>query len=201
MAHEMARRETLLITGARIIVGDGKVIESGAVLLRNGKIEAVYDGAYPDAKSLNADVLEAAGKTILPGLIDVHVHLGAPGGFYSDPQNYMNIEKSMRRELAAYLYSGVTAVKSTGDSTDIALKTRALVNSGEYLGAELFAVGPLFTTDGGHGTEYARDMPETLRANFEAQFLRRPKTAAEARKDVDELKAQHVDGIKGVLEA
>jgi imidazolonepropionase-like amidohydrolase/ABC-type multidrug transport system permease subunit len=200
MAHEMARRQSLLITGARIIVGDGKVIEYGAVLVRNGKIAEVYENT-PDAKALNAEVIDAAGKTILPGLIDVHVHLGAPGGFYSDPRRYMEVEKSMRHELAAYLYSGVTAVKSVGDATDGVLKARSLVNSDEILGAELFACGPLFTTEGGHGTEFVKYAPENLRANFEAQFLRMPKTAQEARQQVDELKAQHIDGIKAVMEA
>jgi imidazolonepropionase-like amidohydrolase/ABC-type multidrug transport system permease subunit len=204
MAHEMARRQSFLITGARIIVGNGKVIESGSVLVRNGKIAEVYDNT-PDAKALNAEVIDAAGKTVLPGLIDVHVHLGAPGGFYADPQayvqRYMQVEKSMERELAAYLYSGVTAVKSVGDTADSALKTRSQVNSSEALGAELFVCGPLFTTDGGHGTEYAKYMPANFRANFDAQFVRTPKTAQEARQQVDELKALHVDGIKAVMEA
>ena len=62
----------------------------------------------------------------------------------------------MTRALAAYLYCGVTAVKSVGDPLDAALSIRSLVDSGEKLGAELFTVGPLFTTPGGHGTEIMR---------------------------------------------
>jgi len=54
------------------------------VLVQAGKIAEVYDGAGPDPKSVKAEVIEAQGKTILPGLIDAHVHLGAPGGFYTD---------------------------------------------------------------------------------------------------------------------
>jgi imidazolonepropionase-like amidohydrolase len=64
---------------------------------------------------LKAETVEAAGKTILPGLIDVHVHLGAPGGFCPDMSKY-DAEKSMQRNLAAYLYSGVTTVRSVGDN-------------------------------------------------------------------------------------
>jgi hypothetical protein len=44
-ARQLARGETFLIRGARIFVGDGRVIEQGAVLVRSGKIAAVYDGA------------------------------------------------------------------------------------------------------------------------------------------------------------
>jgi imidazolonepropionase-like amidohydrolase len=76
-----------------------------------------------------------------------------------------------------------------------------VIASGEKLGAELFAVGPLFTAPGGHGTEYSKNIPEMARGNFEAQFLRLPKTPEEAKKMVDELAQKHVDGIKTILEA
>jgi len=200
--RQMARSQTTLITGARIIVGDGKVIESGAVLVRNGKIAEVYETPPGDTKSLRAEVIEAAGKTVLPGLIDMHVHLGVPGGVFQNPQNYQLTPTNMQRELAAYLYSGVTAVKSVGDELDLILKTRALVDSGEVLGAELFACGPLFTTEGGHGTEYAKYIPSSsMQAAFNAQFTRLPKTTAEAKQQVDDLKSRGVDGIKAILEA
>ncbi|MDQ6655978.1 MAG: ABC transporter permease, partial [Verrucomicrobiota bacterium] len=84
LARETKRGRTWLIENARIFVGDGRVIESGSVLIRGGKIEKIYEGPAPDAKSLNAEAIEGAGKTILPGLIDVHVHLGASGGFAED---------------------------------------------------------------------------------------------------------------------
>jgi imidazolonepropionase-like amidohydrolase len=44
-------------------------------------------------------------------------------------------------------------------------------------------------------------MPEAMRASFNAQFVRTPKTMEEARKQVDDLATQHVDAIKGVLES
>jgi imidazolonepropionase-like amidohydrolase/ABC-type multidrug transport system permease subunit len=199
--RQIARRGTILITGARIIVGDGKVIEYGAVLVRNGKIAEVYDNPPGDTRSLNAEVIEAAGKTVVPGLIDMHVHLGAPGGLFQDPQNYQRTTTNVQQHLAAYLYSGVTAVKSVGDELDLSLKTRAMINSGEILGAELFVCGPLFTTEGGHGTEYGKYMPPSMQAQFNAQYTRLPKTAAEAKQQVDELKGRGVDGIKAILEA
>jgi ABC-2 type transport system permease protein len=114
LSRQLARGDTYLIRGARIFVGDSKVIESGSVLVRAGKIAGVYEGNGPDPKSVNAEVVEAVGKTILPGLIDVHVHLGTPGGIYADMSKF-DPEKSMQRELAAYLYSGVTTVRSVGD--------------------------------------------------------------------------------------
>ena len=130
--------------------------------MRGGKIAEVYEGKGPDPKSVNAEMVEAAGKTILPGLIDAHVHLGAPGGFYSDMRTY-DPEKTMLRNLAAYLYSGVTTVRSVGDGLDGILKIRSTVSSGEVLGAELMTCGPLFTAAGGHGTEYLKQLPAGIR--------------------------------------
>jgi imidazolonepropionase-like amidohydrolase/ABC-type multidrug transport system permease subunit len=198
--RQLKRGDTYLIRGARIFVGNGKVIESGSVLVRGGKIAEVYEGSGPDPKSVKAEVVEASGKTILPGLIDVHVHLGAPGGFYPDPSKY-ELNKVMLRNLAAYLYSGVTTVRSVGDGLDSALKSRAIVNSGEDLGAELFTCGPLFTTPGGHGTEYFKSIPQSMRDNAEKQFVRLPASADQARQEVDDLKKQNIDCVKAVLEA
>jgi imidazolonepropionase-like amidohydrolase len=198
--RELSREQSWLIQNARIVVGNGKVIESGAILVRHGKIDNVFDGSFPDAKSLNAEPIDAAGKTVLPGLIDLHVHLGGSGGFPSDFTKF-DPAKSAERALESYLYCGVTAVRSTGDRLDHMLKLREKFGSGEKLGTELFFCGPLFTAEGGHGTEYAKYMPEAMRASFNAQFLRLPKTAEEARKQVDDLAAQHVDLIKGILES
>ena len=105
----------------------------------------------------------------------------------------------MPRELAAYLYSGITAVKSVGDPLDAILKVRTLVNSGERLGAELFACGPMFTAAGGHGTESSRT------SGAVAQSGQGDRTdsadAEEARQQVQALKQRGVDGIKAILEA
>ncbi len=200
LQRELNRSETFLIRGARIFVGDGTVIENGAVLVRGGKIAEVYQGNGPDPKTVNAEVVEAAGKTILPGLIDVHVHLGAPAGFYPDMASY-NPDKMMLRNLAAYLYSGVTTVRSVGDGLDGILKARSEVNSGEMLGAELFTCGPLFTAKGGHGTEYFKQLPPAIRERAEQQFTRIPTSPEEARKQVDNLKSRGVDCIKAILES
>ncbi len=200
IARRIDRDRTQLIRGARIFVGDGTVIENGAVLIRNGRIAQVYSGQAPDPATLNAEPVEANGETLLPGLIDVHVHLAAPGGFYSSARDYIQ-PNGLERELAAYLYSGVTTVKSAGDPLDAMRALRPRIASGAWLGAQLFFCGPLFTTAGGHGTEYAAFMPANMRASFNAQFVRLPKTPEEARAMVDALRRDGVDGIKAVLES
>jgi len=146
LGRDVQRSRTALIRDARLFLGDGTVIDQGSVLIKDGKIAEIYMGPAPDAKSLRADAIEAAGKTLLPGLIDVHVHLGTPGLPITDPQFYQNPDGNFDRELAAYLFSGVTAVKSAGDQPDMVSKHRATNASGERLGAELFADDPSSTT-------------------------------------------------------
>src|SRR6185437_6029716 len=200
LARAEARNRSVLLQNARIFVGNGTVIPNGAVLVRVGKIAQVFTAPPPDTKSLDADVVDAAGKTLMPGLIDMHVHIGAPGGVYRDPSKYADPSAAKRR-LAAYLYSGITAVRSTGDWLNQSLQLRGEINSGKHLGAQFFACGPLFTAQGSHPTELLKVLPESLRKEGEEQFLRLPKSQDEARKMVDDLKNAGVDCIKGVLEA
>ena len=199
LERDIKRGRSWLIHNGRIFVGNGRVIESGSVLVRGGKIEKIFDGAAPDAKSLNAEAIEAAGKTILPGLIDMHVHLGATGGFYGDWSKF-DPKKSAEREMEAYLYCGVTAIRSAGDAVDEMLKLRTRFGNGEKLGTELFLCGPLFTTEGGHGTEYGKFLPEAFRGAFTEQFVRIPHSIDEAHRQVDELAAKGVNAVKGILD-
>ena len=146
LARDLRRGHTWLIQNARIFVGNGKVIESGAVLVRRAERSRKFTKATsPDAKTLNAEPIDAAGKTVLPGLIDVHVHLGAPGGFYEDMSKF-DPAKPPSASLQSYLYCGVTAVRSAGDELDDMLKLRqSLSTAAKNSGRELFFCGPLFT--------------------------------------------------------
>ena len=198
--HEIERSHTVLFQHVRVFVGNGNVIANGAVLIKDGKILQVFTTAPSETGSFHADVVDAAGKTIMPGLVDMHVHIGAPGGVYKDQKQYMDPNAGLRR-LSAYLYSGVTTVRSTGDWLDDSLKLRAESASNRYDAAQLFVSGPLFTAKGGHPEELLKYFPSTMKAQGESQFLRQPKTEAEARAQVDTLKNEGVDSIKAVLES
>ena len=199
--RKLQRTGAFLIRNTRVFVGDGKIIENGAVLVKDGKIAGVFEqSAAPDPDKIRADTVEGSGKTVMPGLIDVHVHLGGPAAFSDAAEDY-DATKTMPHALGALLYSGVTAARSTGDGLDESLKLRRRIADGSLLGAELFVCGPMFTAEGGHGTEYTRNLPATIRPQAEAQMARTPKTAGEARQQVRDLKKAGVDGIKVILEA
>jgi imidazolonepropionase-like amidohydrolase len=200
ISRQLSRSRSRLIRDARLVLGDGRVIERGGVLIRDGKIAQIFDGNTPDAKGLNADEVEGAGKTLLPGLIDAHIHIGAPGGFYENLQDYAK-PKQGERALAAYLYSGVTAVRSAGDWLDSSIALRKKLNELQFAGADFATCGPIFTVEGGHPTELLKSLPDTMKATGKAQFLRLPSSADEARRMVRELKQAGVDCVKGVFDA
>jgi imidazolonepropionase-like amidohydrolase len=65
---------SIAIMGGRVVPIEGDPIESGTVLLADGKIAAVADSGFKPPSG--ADVIDAAGKWVLPGFIDAHAHLG-----------------------------------------------------------------------------------------------------------------------------
>ncbi len=135
LARSLNRNRTLLLRDVRLFLGDGRVMEDASVLIRNGKIAQVLEGSAPEITDKQAEAIEGAGKTLLPGLIDTRVHLEAPGAFSAAPM------PDFQRELAAYLYCGVTAVRDAGQETDGLRKAGASVESGEMIGAQL-VLGP-----------------------------------------------------------
>jgi imidazolonepropionase-like amidohydrolase len=74
-SYKALPRENLLINNDTILTGDGQRIDQGSLLLVDGKVRAVGK-QLTIAEGLNYKTLDAAGKWITPGLIDVHSHLG-----------------------------------------------------------------------------------------------------------------------------
>jgi ABC-type multidrug transport system permease subunit len=136
LARAMRRTGHTLFRNARIVTGEGRVIENGALLVRDSQIAELFEGAAPDPKTFNAEAVEASGKTILPGLIDLSVNLVSSGGH---PPLSADPVSASARSLAAYLFSGVAAVRQDPPPPMPALldKARADVDSGRKLGAEL----------------------------------------------------------------
>src|SRR4051812_2982224 len=127
--REFLRNRNWRIHDVRVFVGDGPVIDRADVYVRNGKIERVVtDPAQAPADQASFETLEGAGKTLMPGLIDAHTHLGGPAIVTGEMEK--EFSNWPEHALSAYLYCGVTAVKSVGDATDDLLKLKQKIRSG-----------------------------------------------------------------------
>lgn len=132
LARQSRRSETWLIRDARIFTGS-KVIERGSLLLKGGKIAIIFEGDAPTAKALNASEIAAAGKTLLPGLIDAEVVLPMDAGL--PPKSAGDVTATAEHALQAYLYSGVSGVGSVALPAAIGQTLEARFVTGEKLGA------------------------------------------------------------------
>jgi len=154
----------LLIRNARLIDGTGSAPRSPtSILIRNGIISEI--GSNLSAPEV--PILEANGATVLPGLIDAHVHLGVvPGsGQRNDPPE---LQRQLRqRHLRSYLACGVTTVLDTGISAETAREIQAWLRSGQP-GPRFLTLGPGFTTPGGYLSELGDTVstPAEVEAHF-----------------------------------
>ena len=149
-APSSAQEVTLVVETGRVIVGDGTVLERGSVVVAADRIVLVSE---EPVEALEARRIDAAGKTVLPGLIDTHVHLlmeritSQPG---NDAELRSFVEEDLPDRLRAFLESGITTVMSTGDFWPAIREVRERVRSGELTGPRVFTAGPIFTAPGGH---------------------------------------------------
>ncbi|MCZ2080055.1 MAG: amidohydrolase family protein [Bryobacterales bacterium] len=199
LERQMYRDRTWLIRNVRIFAGDGTVIPAATVLIRGGRIDTLYP-SEPPGVGVKAETIEGAGKTLLPGLIDARVHLIAPGGVYETPGEY-EPHKTIRRALAAYLYSGVTVVRSVGDPLELVEGAGRQIASGERLGAEVFTTGPVFTAPEGLATAHFDSVPQPFRDALTRTIARTPASVEQARQEVKDLAGQGVQAIEAILES
>ncbi|MEL7222121.1 MAG: amidohydrolase, partial [Bacteroidota bacterium] len=135
----MDRPEGLVaFTNARIITMEGsQVIENGTVLVENNKIKAVGAriGVPEDAK-----IIDCTGKTIMPGIIDVHGHLG-------DFRYGLSPQKSWY--YYANLAYGVTTAHDPSSNSEMIFSHSEMIKAGNMVGPRLYSTGTiLYGADG-----------------------------------------------------
>ncbi|HIN50193.1 MAG TPA: hypothetical protein EYM78_05710 [Gemmatimonadetes bacterium] len=130
----------VLFEGARLILGDGSLIEQGALLVEGDRIVAV--GPRGEVVTpLGATPIDVTGKTIIPALIDAHAHLGYEGYTSWGAENYTR--SNLIEHLERYAYYGFGAVFSAGsDPEGLALEVQRTQRESDAEGARLvFAAG------------------------------------------------------------
>ncbi len=166
------------------------------LLIENGRIARI---APPGtlARGAGMRMIDGAGQTLLPGLIDVHGHVGN-----SPAPLWLGEWPDAKRNLESYLYCGVTTVLDPADLATDAFARRDQVARGELLGPRIYAAGPMFTAPGGHPIAMIRAfVPWWLRWYVVPRMTRQVETAAGARAAVAALAPSRPDVIKVAIDA
>ncbi len=156
IAEESSPAQLLWIKGGMLIDGTGRApMHRAWILIRGDEILRVGPpGSFP--RPAGARVLRAAGLTILPGLIDAHVHLmgcGVVGSTFR--RRFERDEEFYFRNLRAELLGGVTLVRDLHIQLQMAQRLGAAVRRDPALGAGLVYAGPILTAAGGYGSPFA----------------------------------------------
>src|SRR5438128_762186 len=77
----------LAFEGGRLLIGDGRVIENGTIIVTNGRITAIGPAAQVQ-RPRNATRIDATGKTIMPALVEAHMHMGYENASSWRAENY-----------------------------------------------------------------------------------------------------------------
>lgn len=166
-AQRGAAGPVIAIVGAKLIDGTGGApVDNAVVIVAGDRVTAAGPRARVQVPS-GATVVDATGKTLIPGLVDAHYHLNQP-------------PEEMKRLFLVSLHWGVTTFRVTGNDKREAVPLYHQVQKGEVLGPRVYTAGQGFSVQGPY--------PEAP--------VFRPKAPEEARANVQDLKAQGVDFVK-----
>lgn len=135
MSVDAAKPDTrLALTNARIVTmnQDREVIEGGTLLLENNRIRALGGGDLVIPEGFRR--VDMAGKTLLPGFVDIHAH-GPYGGSDIIPQQNWN--------LLAHLALGVTTVHNPSSSANLVFAAAEYARAGRILGPRIFSTAEI----------------------------------------------------------
>jgi imidazolonepropionase-like amidohydrolase len=181
---DTATAETVAMSGVRLIDGQGgPVLEDATIVIKDGRIEAAGVGiSIPRA----ARRLDYRGRTIMPGMVSDHAHVGQVNGTQNGAQNYTRA--NIVGELEQYRRYGVTTVTALGLNGALFESIRAEAHMGQIDGADLFGV------DRGIGAPDGA--PPQAMLKVAPDQLDRPTTVQQARADVRRMAAHHTDLVK-----
>ena len=149
----------VIFRDAFIIDGKGNVIDRGFVVVEKNRISKVGKGPGP-AEQNGDEVIDLGGRSLLPGLIDCHVHLCIDGS--ADPMQSLRKDSEQMVTLKAArnaylsLLAGVTTIRDLGSLNGITVSLRDAINLGITIGPRIVCCNQAVCITGGQGWEFSR---------------------------------------------
>ncbi|MDF1794378.1 MAG: amidohydrolase family protein [Thalassobaculaceae bacterium] len=148
----------ILYSGGRVIDGAGKVFDGHGVLVEGAVIERL--APLDEFDGFDGERVDTTGGTLLPGLVDCHVHLcfGAEGNPWAAMVALRESQITMKAldNAQTSLRGGVTAIRDCGGKDYLEFAVRDACNDGRQLGPTIRAAGKVICMTGGHGNRNGR---------------------------------------------
>jgi len=152
LSLSITAQNTYLHCGKLIDTKTGKVLKNKTVIVSGKTIKSVLNG-FVNPENSDDKVIDLKSKTVMPGLIDMHVHIEGE----SSPSRYMDAFTKNEADVALgslkyakkTLMAGFTTIRDLGGS-GVNISLRNAINSGEVKGPRIFTAGKAIGTTGGH---------------------------------------------------
>lgn len=156
-------RGTVVLRGARLVTMKGnEVIPDGDIVVRGNRIAAIGPRGSVTIPA-DAKVFDVAGKTILPGYVDIHGHTWVAWG----------VHRSQVSQFMAQLAYGVTTQRDPQTSSEDILSYADLMDAGELIGPRLYSTGPgVFSSANIKSLADARDVLRRYSDHFKTQTIK-----------------------------
>ncbi len=145
-------QKTYLHCGKLIDTKEGKVLTEKTIIVSENKIISIENG-YATGKKTDA-IIDLKNKTVLPGLIDMHIHIESETNPKAYLQKYTDNEADVALASVAFakttLQAGFTTVRDLGGS-GVNIAMRKAINAGKIEGPRIFTAGKIISSTGGHG--------------------------------------------------
>jgi enamidase len=189
----------IIFVGAKVVTADARRPIVEAVAVAGDRIRAV--GSIEEIQRLagaQTRRVDFQGATIIPGLIDAHVHLLIAPQITDEPSLRTYQQTALPKVMTAFIRHGITTVRSVGDPLpDIVELRDRMSHSAE--GPRLVVTGPMATSPGFHGVTGGSTV--CVSNPFCHQGLvREPQSEQQARQAVQELARAKVDAVKIVID-
>ncbi|MFC5590126.1 amidohydrolase family protein [Sporosarcina soli] len=173
---------------------DGLVVIDNGTIVYSGKMDEVILEHYQDAQ-----VVDLSGKTIMPGMIDAHVHLtlaGEPSYLHTliMEDAKLTVIKGIERAKKA-LNAGFTTIRCLGEKGQIDVYIKKAIEEGVIVGPNILASGKAITITGGHGDMFPGDIEiDGIATIVDGEDAVRTATRKQLKLGVDNIKLMATGG-------
>ena len=191
--------KTIIIADAYIDVANGKTLKNARIEVENERIVKVQRSSNTSVGD-GETLIDLRGYTLLPGMIDMHVHLTSSATEHGIKRLLTSqTRKALRgvKNAEQTLMAGVTSVRNLGAAEFIDVALRDAINDRDLIGPRMFVSGPSLQITGGHGDNNSlpHDIPTSTRGVVDGPWSGVKQVRENVKYTADVIKVKATGGV------